>query len=395
MGSTALFTTASPNGSGLVTTSFDAIDDAMASKIVQQYFDNSSRKRASQLNNHELTVGTYAFSRVTGNLLFFLLPTSGINETGGVEEDVYLATTSNNAGMARMVIIPQRVITGSTIRLVKTEFAKALPASWKWKGIPFKSSTKKAESIKSLLPSTATYVLIRVPNTFPISPGNSSAYKGAADDTLVGSFEEQNGELGKQWLMLQGTLSGSISAFDLALQTLVEDNKDALGTIYPQGGRTPTRLSPHPHVNMQPLPMEDDEDHPLQPTIIQLTSALKSCVVRNLPPQVQAPQAPVHQLELQSMQGHDDRQPTATSNSTTASRLEAKLRLVTMCYDPDRGSISLYGIEDEVQAALQLDKGSRAEAFSNLLSAKSNQLASSLDRVNSLANWPKNYISTS
>ena len=399
VGSTALYTAAPANGGGLITTSFDALDDSEADRILLKHLEGSSRLRHMQLISHAKCVGTYAFSKSSKNLIFTLLLTPGFDNSSGTEVDSYVTTTSNNAGVGRYVVTLQSEVTGSTLRLVTKEFAATLPPTWKGKGSTFSKSTQKAASLRQLLPALppghTKYVIISCPNTIPIKPGSPAAYKGQCDDTLVGTFEEQNGPIGKSWLLIQSTGHTGVFPFDAAFQKAVHDNRATLDSLYPSIGSAAS-LAAHPHITLTNAPMEDEESHPLQLSVDQLTSTLKLVVQRNLPaPQLQAPKAPIQQVEVQSNQVHDPSQDISNlSSNSTYVRLEAKLRLFTMGYDPATNNITLFDINDDIKAALLLSSKNQAESFSNLIFARSQLLADDLDRVNCQSDWPESYTST-
>ena len=84
---------------------------------------------------------------------------------------------------------------------------------------------------------------------------------------------------------------------------------------------------------------------------------------------------------------------SVTIQAGTAARNEAKLRLLCMTYDKEDG-LGLLDISDDVKQAMALSKGSQPEAFTNLMVARCNVLADSMDRINTTADWPDNYAST-
>jgi hypothetical protein len=390
-GSTANFTLAPNNGAGLITTSFTALEDEASLAILNNYFNGSSRSRQTQLIDHESIVGHYAFSKATKKLIFALLLAAGINEDSGTEEEIFVGTISNLTSTATQVVIPYLDVTGSTIRIVTQTFADQLPPGWKGKGTPFQASTVKAAAIKSYLPTSTTrtkYVIIRCPNSFPIKPGAVKAYKGSADDTMVGAFEEQNGLLGKAWLIIMGTLDPGVLPFDAALQKAVHDNMTTLDSHCPKIG-SKAALATHPHVSMASPPLEVDDDHPMKPALDRQANHVNTCLKKNfmsqLPPAVH--QAPIQQLDIQSMTG-GDAIATPTTSAVNVDRHESKLRLFCAGFNAETNTIILHDLRDPIKSTLHHNKTTQTESFSNQLSARSDKLADSLDRVNNLSEWP-------
>ena len=383
-----------PNSGGYITASFTP--NATAKGNIIKSFTLSTQMRKVTLGKHFQYVGAYGATKKPGKgirVTPILLPTLGIDDSGGPEKEVFVATLSNVANEGQAVIVPLDQMTGSTIRLVTSDFAKTMPKKI-LRGQPFKSTVRKVAAIKDLLPedaATIQYCLIICSNALLIPSGEPYTVKGTADDAMADYFRDL-GDPAFTWLQVQTDLTKGVVPFSLELQELVEINKLAFDQFYPKH-TVRLDLTPQPFFTFTSPQADLDEDDPIESTMAELRAQLAECVKRNMPEPAATPAALPSSIDpdLASMMIMDPK--TAASATTTNDRYEAKLRLICASFSEADG-VSLFDLKDGVKGILALGKTSQAEALSNLLTASSETLADTMDAINRKADWPASYAVT-
>lgn len=393
--SSAVVTVLPNNSTSYITASYTAQADGGA-KSHARHYKLSSKVRATLVTQHSIHPGYNAITMSAAKKLrvaAILLPTPGIEDgINNNENEVYVATTSNDSAAGKLVLLPYDFLTGSTIRLVTTECANRLPLSF-LRGTSFKHTTKNIDkAIKDLLPSkTQSYNIVLLPNPHPIKPGQPNAVRGSIDDTVLSLFKDE-GEWAEHWIGLQTSTSKGAVPFDLAFQKAVHGNKASLGSIYPAHAGKIT-LTESPYVTFSQAPYENDDDLQIQPAIDEICEKLKAAYQRCLPPPPpQAmPTAPPQNVDtdLQSLAGAGNTSGGA-ADTQAQDRLVAKLRLLTASWTPEGGFV-FFDLSDEILKVLALPKAQRPEAFINNIESTAKRLAQSLDCLNRSCNWPKDY----
>ena len=382
-----MVTALQPNSGGYISASFPA--NETAKKNIIKMFTSSSKARAALASKHSQYVGAYGITNKPGKgirITPILLPNIGIDDSGVTEVEVIVATLSNSASKGQAVIVQLEQFTGSTIRLVTLDFAKKMPKKWP-KGKPFKSSVKKIDTIKALLPdnsNTVQHVLVLCPNALGIPLGEPHTVKGSPDDSMAESFREL-GECGNCWFQLMTNLSADVVPFDLNLQRLVETNKLEMDMYYPAHSAVIT-LTPSPAFIFSSPPCDEDDADAITTTIAELRVQLADCVRRNAPPQALAhPPTNIH-TDMDSVVCMDTK--PAASSATSTEQYESKLCLLCASYSDAHG-VMLFDLKDEIKEIMALGKASQAEAFCNCLLATSKNLTDTMDAANRSADWPK------
>ena len=386
-----MVTAAPATGGGMITTSFTTSE--LAAKSIPKHYGASSKIRNATAIKHSLFPGYYSISmgKKGERMRPILLLTSGVTiQADDSELDIFVATTSNVASIGQLVIVPATEVTGSTIRLVTSEFAKELPSEFP-KGAIFKSTNKKAKALKDLLPKVGeSYVLIICPNTSPILGEAAHTVKGKMDDTMGDTFRSQ-GIHGLSWFKIMSALDDGVTPFDKSFQDAVLANKVELDNLYP--AHKAINLVDSPALSFSAPPVDDDDDDDdLGLAISQLRSSLEECVRRNAPP-AQAPTQPPQSInpdEMESLMGggHGGVEQNQSNNQD---RIEGKLRLLGASFNPKTNKVTLHDLKDTFRKSLNLSSKLRNESISNQLSTTSNKQATTKDAVNRFARWPLAY----
>ena len=202
-----LFTETPSHGGNYITVSFADIGDEANKKHDTSHVAKPAR-RVKGLHLHARTTGYTVLSKATKHVTSLFLPTPGIDDRSGTDVDICAATTSNLDIHGQAVLVRTAELTGSTLRLVESSFAKQLPKDWAMAGKGFKRNNAKAAPIKDLLPNTAkAYAFLLCPNAWRIQPGAPRALRGAADQDLAELFKEDHGKPAAHWLMVIADLA--------------------------------------------------------------------------------------------------------------------------------------------------------------------------------------------
>ena len=219
---------------------------------------------------------------------YILLPSQTTFEVGGTDIDAFVSTMSNTVDYAKVIIVPVVTLTGSCIRLVTQDYAKHLP-----KGIPkgavFNAKSKKAGTIKDLLPDADKYVLIMLPTSHPIPPGEDAIVKkGIPNDVMADTFRAM-GPASMSWLEVMTGLDKGVVAYNSDLQKAVLTNHVALDTLFPPGV-DPTKFNfTSTTATLHSPPVDEDEDSEVAQAIGELQNLLRACKARNSPATVLSP----------------------------------------------------------------------------------------------------------
>jgi len=391
-----MITTAPPNGGGLISASFTP--NPNGETIASSHFSLSTARRGKAATRHSQSVGFYATnqSKKTGannkiQVRAVLLPTAFLNPQ---DEEGYVATISNLASAAQLVTLSAREVNGSTIRMVTDVFAKTLPKDIP-RGTSFKQTTRKAASIKDLIPEAGTnYVLILCPNTFPINSGTSHTVKGTPDEGMGDAFRDL-GELGLPWLQIMANLDNGVAPFDEALQSAATNNKIALDTVYP-AYTSSILLTSLPSLDFTRPPIDEDDDSEgadLVTAIKAIRASLSECIRRNMPAPPTTQQLPFNiDVDGDSIMGQSN-VGAAAPTPPSSERLLAKLRLLCVSYSSTSG-VGLFDIRDWIAEILAQPRPQWAEPFGNRLRETNDIHSSSMDAINRFARWPKAYLNS-
>ena len=362
--------------------------------MLAKHFTMGAKSRSNMVTRYNQAPGQY-YLRTTPKgitINYAFLPCATTFEHGGTTIDAYVVSISNMADMAKTVIIPSDSLSSSSIHLVTAELAKKLP-----KGIPkgqsFSGTTKKAADIKSFLPDAAEkYVLIIMPNTHPIPPGESSVIKGHPNDGMADIFREM-GTLSSAWLKIMANLDEDVVKFNVDLQNAAITNKATLAQHFPGATIESKLVFLTPYAILHQVPLDEDEDSELAGAEQELAILLQACKMRNNPAPIHTPGQPPS-----TVGGiHDDydsilSSPQASTQQPNANtkRIEAKLRLIGAAFSPDMG-LTLPELEDQIKSTVALGNKLQADAMANILASNSNKQADTLDCINRYSGWPGAY----